>query len=259
MAMLAQNDLYIRSDKCHWMKKSLDYLGFTIQGSTNLASGGIKPSIKKIQAVTDWEVPKNVRHVQSFLGFTNFYRRFIRNYSSIASPLYNLTEKGKTFYWSTACNHAFGTLKKCLTTAPLLVTPRTGLDATFVISTDASNKGIGDVLLQEQTDGSLSDDIHKSSYCLHNITIYLTSREGIFLYGMLRCNAYVFYFILGLDGDFGGFKIMRLSDVEMDIEISFGCKEIKRLGVLESEHILSLVNRKHSMGWWVREGQSLAG
>jgi hypothetical protein len=53
------------------MRKSLDYLGFTIQGSTNLASRGIKPSIKKIQAVSDWEIPKNVRHVQPFLGFTN--------------------------------------------------------------------------------------------------------------------------------------------------------------------------------------------
>jgi hypothetical protein len=137
------------------MRKSLDYLGFTIQGSTNLASGGIKLSIKKIQTMTDWEIPKNVRHVQLFLGFTNLYRRFIRDYSSIAALLYNITEKGKTFYWSNECNHAFRTLKKCLTTAPLLVTPRTGPNATFVRSTGASNKGIGAVLLQEQPDGSL--------------------------------------------------------------------------------------------------------
>jgi hypothetical protein len=82
------------------MKKSLDYLGFTIQVSTNLVSGGIKPSIKKIKAVADWEIPKNARHVQSFLGFTKFFRRFIRAYSYIASPLYKLTEKGNTIYWS---------------------------------------------------------------------------------------------------------------------------------------------------------------
>jgi hypothetical protein len=155
IAILAQNNLETRSEKCQWMRKSLDYLVFTIQGSTNLASGGIKPSIKKIQAVTDWEIPKNVRHVQSFLGFTHLYRRFFRDYSSIASPLYNLTEKGKTIYWSNECNHAFRTLKKCLTMAPLLVTPRTGPNAPFVISTDASNKGIGAVLLQEQSDGAL--------------------------------------------------------------------------------------------------------
>ncbi len=138
------------------MRKSLDYLGFTIQGSTNLASRGIRPSILKIKADTDWEIPKNVRHVQSFLGFTNFYCRFIRDYSSIASPLYKLTEKGNIFYWSSDCNHAFRTLKRCLTTAPLLVTPRAGLiNESFVISTNAFDKGIGAILLQEQSDGTL--------------------------------------------------------------------------------------------------------
>jgi hypothetical protein len=96
---------------------------------------------QKNKAVTDWKIPKNVRHVQYFLGFTNCYRRFIRDYSSIASPVYKLTEKGSTFHWSIVCNHAFRTLKKCLTTALLLVTPRTGPNESFVISTDASNKG----------------------------------------------------------------------------------------------------------------------
>ena len=69
--------------------------------------------------------------------------------------MYKLTEKDSTFFWSSECNHAFRTLKKCLTIAPLLVTPRTGPNASFVISTDASNKDIGAVLLQEQPDGSL--------------------------------------------------------------------------------------------------------
>ena len=93
--------------------------------------------------------------MQSFLGFTNFYRRFIRDSFSIASPLYKLTEKGNTFHGSIECNHAFRTLKKCRNTASLLVTPRTGPNELFVISTDASNKGIGAILLQEQPDGSL--------------------------------------------------------------------------------------------------------
>ena len=93
--------------------------------------------------------------MQSFFGFTNFYRRFIRDYSSIESSLYKLTEKGSTFFWSSECNHAFRTLKKYLANAPLLVTPRTGPNESFVISTDASYKGIGAVLLQEQPDGSL--------------------------------------------------------------------------------------------------------
>jgi len=154
MSIFADNQLYIRSEKCQWMRKSLDYLGFAIQGSADLASGEIKPSIINIKAVTDWEIPTNVRHVQSFLGFTIFYRRFIKDYSSIASPLYKLTEKGFAYHWSIECNHAFRAFKKCLTT-PLLVTPRTGPNESFVIGTDASNKGIGVVLLQEQPDGTL--------------------------------------------------------------------------------------------------------
>jgi hypothetical protein len=80
MALLAKNNFNIRSEKRQWMRKSLDYLRFTIQGSTNLAFGGIKPPIKNIKTATDWEIPKNVRRVQSFLGFTNFYRRFIRDF-----------------------------------------------------------------------------------------------------------------------------------------------------------------------------------
>jgi hypothetical protein len=123
-------------------------LGFKIQGSTNLASSEIKPSIKKIKAITDWEIPKNVRRMQSFLGFTKFYRRFIRDYSSITFPLYKLIEKGSTFQWPIECNHKLRTLRKCLTTAPLLVTPLTGPKESFVISTYASNKEMGALLLQ---------------------------------------------------------------------------------------------------------------
>ena len=155
MRLLEENELYVRSEKCQWMKKSLDYLGFTVQGSTPTNRGGITPSEKKIKAVTDWAVPMNVRDVQSFLGFLNFYRRFIPDFASTAEPLYSLCEKNTPFYWSTECNHAFRLLKQRLTTAPLLVSPRTGPDESFVISTDASNKGLGAVLLQEQPDGTL--------------------------------------------------------------------------------------------------------
>ena len=93
--------------------------------------------------------------MQSFLGLTFFFRRSIRDSSSIPPPLYKLTEKGNTFYWSSEGNHAYMTLKKCLTTAPLLVTPRTRPYESSVISIDASNEGIGAVLLQEHPDGSL--------------------------------------------------------------------------------------------------------
>ena len=155
LGILVSNNLYVRPEKCHWMRKSLEYLGFTVQGATPDKPGGIRPSEKKIRAVTDWTVPKSVKDVQSFLGFTNFYRRFIKDYAAIAAPLYELTEKDVRFAWSQQCNHAFRTLKTRLTTAPMLVAPRTGPNESFVLSTDASNKGLGAVLLQEQSDGTL--------------------------------------------------------------------------------------------------------
>ena len=155
MQVFEEHDLHIRQEKCQWMKSSLDYLGFTVQGRTATSPGGIKPNPKKLVAVTEWPVPVSVRAVQSYLGFTNFYRRFIKDYASIAAPLYNLTAKDCPFNWTPECNHAFQLLKQRLTTAPLLVTPRTGLAESFILSTDASNKGIGAVLLQEQSDGTL--------------------------------------------------------------------------------------------------------
>ena len=155
MRILEENQLYVRSEKCKWMRTSLDYLGFTVQGSTSDRAGGITPSKAKIKAVTDWEIPTSVRDVQSFLGFVNFYRRFISDFASTAAPLYALCEKNTAFVWSTECTHAFRTLKLRLTTAPLLVSPRTGSNESFIISTDASNKGLGAVLLQTQEDGSL--------------------------------------------------------------------------------------------------------
>jgi hypothetical protein len=93
------------------MKTSLDYLGFTILGSTSLASGGIKRSIKKIHVVVYWKISNNVRHVHSFLGFNNLYRKFIKDYAFVASPLYELSEKGVPYIWSSECNHAFRNLK----------------------------------------------------------------------------------------------------------------------------------------------------
>ena len=154
-SVLVQNELYVRFEKCLFLRHSLDYLGFSVQGRTETTPGGITPSKTKIAAVQDWPVPSTVREVQSFLGFVNFYRRFIPSYASIAAPLYRLTEKDTLYSWGEEENNAFRTLKLRLTSSPLLVSPRTGPTERFVLSTDASNKGIGAVLLQEQPDGSL--------------------------------------------------------------------------------------------------------
>ncbi|KAK3545141.1 hypothetical protein QTP70_001467 [Hemibagrus guttatus] len=104
---------------------------------------------KKVTAVRDWPTPTTVKELQRFLGFANFYRRFIRGYSSVTSPLTNLLRnKPKTLVWTLAALHAFQTLKQAFTTAPLLVHPDPALP--FIVEVDASTTGVGAVLSQQQ-------------------------------------------------------------------------------------------------------------
>lgn len=103
----------------------------------------------KVQAVTEQSLPKTVKELQQFLGFANFYHRFIRNYSSIAGPLTSFL-KGKPvkLMWSPAVVIAFESLKTSFTTAPILKHPDPELPEPFVVKMDASNCSIGAVLSQ---------------------------------------------------------------------------------------------------------------
>ncbi|KAK3539827.1 hypothetical protein QTP70_013334 [Hemibagrus guttatus] len=103
----------------------------------------------KVTAIRNWPAPTTVKELQRFLGFANFYRRFIRNYSSIANPLTSLLRnKPKSLAWSPATEETFNTLKKAFTTAPLLVHPDP--DKPFIVEVDASMTGVGAVLSQQQ-------------------------------------------------------------------------------------------------------------
>ena len=147
LSLLEDNDLVLRFSKCNLAKKQIQYLGHILKG------GGIAPADSKIKAVRDWPTPKNVKDCQQFLGFVNFYRRYIRNYSDTAAPIYQLCGKDVPFIWNSTCAAAFSKLKRALTCAPVLSTPRTGPNESFVVSTDASGYAIGCVLLQYTEDG----------------------------------------------------------------------------------------------------------
>ena len=100
----------------------------------------------KVSAVADWPTPDSRKKVQQFIGFANFYRRFIRNFSAIASPLHALTSSRVQFHWSPEAERAFQTLKHLFTSAPILTLPDP--QHQFVVEVDASNEGVGAVLSQ---------------------------------------------------------------------------------------------------------------
>ena len=103
---------------------------------------------EKVRAIKEWPTPTTATMVRSFLGLVGFYRRFVRDFSSIAAPLHELTKKGATVLWTQTHETAFSTLKACLCSAPLLQLP--DFTKMFEVECDASNVGIGGVLLQDK-------------------------------------------------------------------------------------------------------------
>ncbi|KAF8749931.1 hypothetical protein RHS01_09606 [Rhizoctonia solani] len=144
---LQDNNLFCNIEKCHFHVKKIDYLGFII------SKFGIEVDQSKVTDAMNWTTPKNVKNIQEFLGFVNFYRRFIPNFGNMAQPLYNLLKKDSTWKWDLAEQQSFDGLKKCLTSAPLLLQPDTTRQ--FYVECDASNYATGAILSQRNREGKL--------------------------------------------------------------------------------------------------------
>ncbi|KAL0544273.1 hypothetical protein IC582_019386 [Cucumis melo] len=138
---LRDNKLYAKFSKCEFWLKQVSFLGHVV------SKAGVSVDPAKIEAVTGWTRPSTVSEVRSFMGLAGYYRRFVENFSRIATPLTQLTRKGAPFIWSKACEDSFQNLKQKLVTAPVLTVPDGS--GSFVIYSDASKKGLGCVLMQQ--------------------------------------------------------------------------------------------------------------
>lgn len=125
----------LQPDKCEYLRPELDFLGHLI------TSEGVKPNLLKIEAITNFRTPRNITETQSFLGLTGYYRKFIKNYSTIAKPFTELTKKDIPFKWTEKSNEAFNLLKASLCSTSVLRYPN--YTKKFALTTDASNVGLG--------------------------------------------------------------------------------------------------------------------
>ena len=138
---LRENKLYAKVNKCDFWLKEVSFLGHIVSAE------GIRVDPTKIKVVVNWKPPQNVTDVRSFLGLASYYRRFVRGFSVIASPLTKLLRKGIKFEWTNKCHNSFEQLKGMLVEAPLLTQPTSGKE--YTLYSDASGIGLGCVLMQD--------------------------------------------------------------------------------------------------------------
>ncbi len=145
MNKLKEYGLIVAKKKCEWERKCIRYLGHII------GNGTISPDDQKISIVKDWKRPENLKEIQRFLGFINYYSRFIKNYANIAKPLFVFSKTQSKFEWKSQHEKAFNELKEALLNYQSLVCP--DINKPFTIYTDASDTSIGSVLMQETSSG----------------------------------------------------------------------------------------------------------
>ncbi|KAI2667005.1 Transposon Tf2-6 polyprotein [Labeo rohita] len=140
---LIQHKLYAKEEKCQFHQERVSFLGYIISPE------GVAMDDTKVNAVRNWPRPKTLKELQRFLGFSNFYRRFIRHFSTVAAPLTSMVKKGDTrLSWSSDALQAFHELRQRFTSAPILRHPDP--QRPFIVEVDASSTGVGAVLSQRQ-------------------------------------------------------------------------------------------------------------
>ena len=156
---LLESQLYVKAEKCDFHAATVSFLGYIISANR------LQMDPAKVSAVANWPPLDSRKKVQQFLGFANFYRKFIRNFSSVAAPLHILTSSKEPFRWNPQAETAFQSLKGRFIKAPVLLVPDP--QRQFVVEVDASNEGIGAVLSQRS---DKDNRMHPCAYLSRKLT-----------------------------------------------------------------------------------------
>lgn len=143
--ILKNAGLTVNFDKCRFCRPSLKFLGFVVD------KDGLHTDPSKIDYILNYPVPTNTTQIRRLIGIIGYYRRFLKDFSSICSPISDLLKgrkKGQSIVWTKEADEAFDKVKKILTTTPVLASP--DFTKKFFIACDASNTGVGAVLFQEE-------------------------------------------------------------------------------------------------------------
>jgi len=147
LAKLREHSLYAKLEKCEFDKSLVEFLDYVI------SPDGVSTDKSKIKTIQCWATPSLVKDIHCFLGFANFYRRFIKGYSKITTPLTALTCKDKPFLWNPKAQVAFDSLKMAFTSALVLIQP--DLTKPFTVETDTSDFALGVILSEFGIEGLL--------------------------------------------------------------------------------------------------------
>ncbi|CAH8583579.1 unnamed protein product [Schistosoma haematobium] len=187
---IKQHNLKVKPSKCRLLQKEVLFLGHRI------TEDGVATDQGKTSAIINWPQPKSAEDVRSFLGLASYYRRFVRDFASLAAPLHRLTHKGRTFLWTTECQQAFSTLKPCLAAPPILAFPDTSTKAgEFILDTDASSSAIGAVLSQIALDGQERVIAYASRRLDKRETRYSTTRREML--ALVKFSQHFRHYLLG--------------------------------------------------------------
>jgi hypothetical protein len=142
LCKLREVNMKLNPSKCCFAAKTITFLGHMV------SKEGIRPDPGKVETVLHFPTPRNVTSVKSFLGLTGYYRKYVRSYTSLAGPLFELTKKDVAFVWDMGCEQAYQALKAALANAPVLTRP--DFKRTFWLDMDWSPKGVGAILSQKE-------------------------------------------------------------------------------------------------------------